>query len=186
MGTPGLKVQDVFDKVRESVLELTGGKQEPWEETLLVGGVYFFEPRPSPGPTSIVSPDELLGIITSEQRSKVRESINIYDGQNFSNDMLKEFKEQNVPRLVTERLKHNNDFIDIVLAIKQMGSGAREKLLSDGMRTRRKMWAELGKISPEGETEAGREAEQLIAQAIVDLIRELYKLPAEKLDALRK
>jgi hypothetical protein len=186
MPTPGLKVQDVFNKVRESVLKLTGNRQEPWEETSLVGEFYFVEPPPSPSPTLTVSPDELLDIIKSAQQSKVRESIGIYKGENFDYDMLKEFKEQNVPQLVTERLKHNSYFIDVVLAIKQMRTGAREKLLSEGMRTYKKTWNELGRISPEGQTEAGQEAERLLAQAIVDLVKELYNLPAERLDALRK
>lgn len=186
MPTPGLKVQDVFNKVRESVLKLTGNRQEPWEETSLVGEFYFVEPRPSPSPTPTVSPDELLEIIKSAQRPEVRESFGVYKGENFDEDMLKEFKKQNVPQLVTERLKHNSYFIDVVLAIKQMRPGAREKLLSEGMRTYKKTWKELGKISPEGQTDAGQEAERLIAQAIVDLVKELYTMPTEKLNALRK
>jgi Caspase domain len=189
MRVPGLEVQDVFKKVRASVWELTKDQersQMPWVETSLVGEFYFVEPRPSPSPTPAVSPDELLEIIKSEQRSKVRESSGVNNGQNFSDDMLKEFKGQDVPQSVTERLKHNSYFIDIVLAIKQMRPGTREKLLNEGMRTYKKTWVELGRISPEGQTDAGQEAERLIAQAIIDLVMELSKLPTEKIDALRK
>jgi hypothetical protein len=128
----------------------------------------------------------LLAVIQSEQRSVVRESYGKFEGQNFSDDDLKDFKGKNVPQSVADRLRHDSYFIDVVSAVKRMEPGAREKLLSEGMRTRRKTWAESGKISPEGQTEAGREAEELIAQAIVKLVRELYTMSAEKLDALRK
>jgi hypothetical protein len=67
-----------------------------------------------------------------------------------------------------------------------MGPGAREKLLNEGMNTYKPTWALRKEISPNGQTEAGQKAERLIAEAIVDLVRELYKLPAEKLDALRR
>jgi hypothetical protein len=189
MWVPGLEVQDVFKKVRASVWGLTKDQerpQMPWIETSLVGEFYFAEPQPSPSPTPTVSPNELLNIIKSEQRSEVRESYGEFRGQNFSDEMLKEFKENNIPKSVVDRLRHDSYFIDVVLAIKRMEPSAREKLLSDGMRTRRKTWAEQGGVSPEAQTEAGRQAEELIAQAIVKLVRELYTMPAEKLDALRK
>jgi len=187
MRVQGLEVQDVFKKVRASIWGLTKDQERmPRVETSLVGDFYFVEPQPSTSPTPTVDPKELLEIIQSTQRSEVRESWGKWMGENFSDEDLKTFREKNVPQSVTERLKHNSYFIDVVLAIKRMRPGDREKLLDDGKRTRRKTWAELGGISREAQTEAGRQAEELLAQAIVNLVRELYKLPDEKLDALRK
>jgi hypothetical protein len=191
MRTPGLRVQDVFIKVRESILGLTRTQpepQEPWESTSLVGDFYFIEPRaPAPAaPTANVNPEELLELIKSHQQSEVKESYGEARGQNFSEEDLREFKTKNVPQAVADKLRHDSYFIDVVLAVKRMEPGARYKLLSAGMQTYKKTWAQLGGISREGQTDAGHEAERLLAKAIVDLVKELYTLPEEKLNGLRK
>jgi hypothetical protein len=190
MRVPGLKIQDVFYKVRESVSKLTEANPEPqvpWEETSLIGDFYFEPPTPPvPVPTSTVSADELLEIIKTQQRLNVKESWGVNMGQNFSNDDLKVFKEKNVTQAITESLRHDDYFIDVVLAIKGMASTPRQKLLGDALKTYKKSWAEFGCINREAQTEAGQEAERLIANAIVRLVNELYTLPVEKLNALRK
>jgi formylglycine-generating enzyme required for sulfatase activity len=48
MATPGMKVEDVFKRVRLSVEDATNGQQTPWETTSLRGDFYFA----SPGSTS--------------------------------------------------------------------------------------------------------------------------------------
>src|SRR5215831_43237 len=44
MATPGLKVEDVFKRVRLSVEDATNGQQTPWETTSLRGDFYFTGP----------------------------------------------------------------------------------------------------------------------------------------------
>jgi len=51
MTTPGMKVEDVFKKVRLSVEEATNGQQTPWENTSLRGDFYFT----GPGSTSVAA-----------------------------------------------------------------------------------------------------------------------------------
>ena len=41
MRTPGLKVEDVFKRVRIDVEKSSGGKQVPWESSSLKGDFYF-------------------------------------------------------------------------------------------------------------------------------------------------
>ncbi len=41
---PGLKIEDVFKRVRDRVQNLTVGRQVPWESTSLVGDFYFSAP----------------------------------------------------------------------------------------------------------------------------------------------
>ena len=41
MRTPGLKLEDVFKRVRIDVQRLSGGKQVPWENTSVTGDFYF-------------------------------------------------------------------------------------------------------------------------------------------------
>ncbi|MDP6420784.1 MAG: hypothetical protein QF672_05595 [SAR202 cluster bacterium] len=48
----------------------------------------------------------------------------------------------------------------------------------------RRTWAELGRVSREGQTEAGQEAERMTATAIVNLVKELVILPQDGFGAL--
>jgi hypothetical protein len=52
MRQPGLKIEDVFKRVRSAVREDSGGRQVPWENTSLEGDFFFIPPPPgSPAPT---------------------------------------------------------------------------------------------------------------------------------------
>jgi uncharacterized caspase-like protein len=44
MREPGLKIEDVFKRVRDRVQNVTRGRQVPWESTSLVGDFYFSGP----------------------------------------------------------------------------------------------------------------------------------------------
>jgi hypothetical protein len=44
MPQPGLKLDDLFKRVREHVIENTDGEQTPWENTSVVGDDFFFRP----------------------------------------------------------------------------------------------------------------------------------------------
>jgi len=136
--------------------------------------------------SSTVKPEELIEIIKSQQKAEVKESSGESASQNFSKKDLEDFKKKNVPKSVADRLKGDSHFIDVVLAIKQMEPTPRQNLLNQGIQTYKKTWTQLGKVGPEGQTEAGQEAEQMIAKAVVELAKELYNLPAEKLNELRK
>jgi hypothetical protein len=52
--TPGLKIEDIFKRVRVGVQKGSGGEQTPWESTSLKDDFYFIPSRssssPSPGP----------------------------------------------------------------------------------------------------------------------------------------
>jgi tetratricopeptide (TPR) repeat protein len=47
MREPGLKIEDVFKRVRSGVQTLTSGMQVPWESSSLVGDFYFFPGNPA-------------------------------------------------------------------------------------------------------------------------------------------
>jgi TRAP-type mannitol/chloroaromatic compound transport system permease large subunit len=49
MKRPGLKIEDVFKRVRREVAKQTDGLQVPWESSSLTGDFYFQPPEPSPG-----------------------------------------------------------------------------------------------------------------------------------------
>ncbi|RMG54786.1 MAG: caspase family protein, partial [Bacteroidetes bacterium] len=41
INTPNLTIEEIFKRVRASVVQRSGGKQVPWESTSLTGNFYF-------------------------------------------------------------------------------------------------------------------------------------------------
>jgi hypothetical protein len=97
---------------------------------------------------------------------------------------LDEFKKKATDKIVTNKLRHNGEFLEVVLAIKQMSLSEQQKLLDQALGTYKPTWAARGPISHEGQTEAGQEAERIIAGAVVELVRELSRLSPENLKRL--
>ena len=54
IGEPGMRIEEVFKKVRIAVRDATGGKQTPWETTSLTGE--FYAAGPKAGTTSAQAP----------------------------------------------------------------------------------------------------------------------------------
>ncbi len=76
---------------------------------------------------------------------------------------------------IVARLRQDPEFLNVVASIKTLPSTKREDLLATASAERRKTWRELGRISPEGQTEARRQAETLIALAIVAEVQQLVQ-----------
>ena len=55
MNQPGLRIEDVFKRVRAGVRKGSGGKQIPWENTSLEGDFYFKLGKPGEAPTQLAS-----------------------------------------------------------------------------------------------------------------------------------
>ena len=60
--TPGLKLEDVFKRVRQDVALQTNGEQIPWENSSVFGDFYFAEPLPEPEP----EPKQQVAVHTPE------------------------------------------------------------------------------------------------------------------------
>lgn len=140
---------------------------------------------PTPTPTlPLTKADLLIQIITEQQQENVRESYGELAGQNFSDVDLKEFIRNRAAQNIAEQLKSDNRFLDVVLAIKRLSPSERQQLLQRGLNTHKPTWAQLGKVDPKGQTEAGQKAEKMIAEAIVTLVKKLSQLPDEEIRKL--
>jgi hypothetical protein len=124
-----------------------------------------------------IKPDKLIEIIKQQQEKNVRLSYGEEASQNFSSVDLANFVREKTTAKIAEELKGNNEFLDTVSAVKAMPPAERQKLLDRAAVTYKPTWAQLGKIDPSGQTEAGQRAERMIAEAIVNLVKELSKLP---------
>jgi predicted small secreted protein len=121
-------------------------------------------------------PEQLISIIQEQQRKNVKESWGELAYQCFTDDDLARFIKNKRTEQIRESLKRDPEFLDVVLAIRQMEPSERKKLLISADKPLRPTWAELGRISREGQTEAGQEAERMIATAIVKLVKELSSI----------
>ena len=70
LAEPGLKVEDVFKRVRVTVETATNAKQTPWESSSLRGDFYFVakaKKRPAPAPSPITVPETVTAELTVQQ-----------------------------------------------------------------------------------------------------------------------
>jgi hypothetical protein len=134
---------------------------------------------------NLPQPELLIEIIKREQHDSVRESYGELRGQNFSDDDFASFMKQRKIASITERLRTGGEFLDVVLAIKRMPAADRQKLLDQGSNTYKQTWAELGKVDKTGQTTAGQKAERMIAEVIVNLVKDLSKLSDEGIRKLQ-
>lgn len=130
----------------------------------------------SPQPSG-ANPEELISIIQEQQRKNVKESWGELAHQAFTDDDLTRFVQNKTAERITNSLKRDPHFLDVVFAIRKMEPGRRLELLISADKPLRLTWAQLGRISREGQTEAGQEAERMIATAIINLVKELVSMP---------
>lgn len=130
------------------------------------------------------NPNALVSIIQNKQKLHVKESWGELAHECFTDNDLKNFISNRTASRISLELKHNPQFLDVVFAIRKMEHSERLALLKSANKPLRDTWAKLGKITREGQTLAGQKAEQLIAQAIVDLVNTLIKLPEREFKQL--
>jgi len=135
--------------------------------------------RSAARPYPAASPQELrlVAVIRQQQRLHVRESWGEDDWQCFTWANLREFQADNVPGTVLRALNTDPQFEQLVSEIGTMSDSARSYLLARALRTYRPTWAQLGRVTSAGQTEAGQQAEREIARAAVGLVRQTLDQP---------
>jgi len=107
----------------------------------------------------------------------IRESHGVWAHECFTDIDLREFKRAGRPAQIAQGLKGSREIAEIVSALAGLPADRRNSLLNSCRRPLRPTWAELGEISPRGQTEAGQQAEKLIADAIVDMVKGMLERP---------
>jgi len=132
------------------------------------------EAEPAPSPQEL----QLAEIIRRQQHLRVGESTGEQDWQCFDWNDWRAFNEQNVPVAVVKQLGEDAEFKQLVEQIRQMDAAARNRLLVRASKVYKPTWAQLRQVSPAGQTEAGQLAEKRVAEAIVELVRQMISPPA--------
>jgi hypothetical protein len=119
---------------------------------------------------STITQETLREIIVEQQRTHVRESYGVRAHECFTEADLDQFIADERPSEIAAALRTSKRFMAVVALLKEMPPEQRQSFLNTCRRPLRPTWSQLGRISGEGQTEAGQQAELLIAQAIVDLV----------------
>jgi gas vesicle protein len=157
------RLETQVEHLKSQIDQLRSGSQQPES-----GTVAPREPK--------AKPEELISIIQEQQRKNVRESWGELAHECFTDNDLDRFVQNKATERITESLKRDPQFLDIVLAIRKMQPGERSALLISADKPLRPTWREIGRISREGQTEAGQDAERMIATAIVNLVKKLVNM----------
>jgi hypothetical protein len=131
-----------------------------------------------------VPPGKIFDIIRDQQNFFVKESYGTDAYQCFTDDDLQNFLKKGVPQIIRDNLQKSNEYLAIIMAIKEMDAIKRQELLNHAQNSFKPTWGELGHISREGQTDAGQTAEKLIANSIVDLTKGLLNKTNEELNAM--
>jgi hypothetical protein len=123
-------------------------------------------------------------LIKDAQRKNVRESYGELAGQCFTDADLEQFVDAQRPSQIAEEYRADKSFLAIVIALQKLTPEERQAILTAAKKPLRPTWGELGRVSREGQTEAGRKAEILIAEAIVSQAQELLQLSPTDLERM--
>lgn len=138
-------------------------------------------PSPSASVSRTVDPKRLIDKIKELQREYVRDSTGTEADQCFTADDFTQFKSDRKTAEIVERLQKDSDFKALLNSIKDMNPEQRGDLLDQALNKYRRTWSELH-INPKtasaeevlkGQSKAGSDAEKLIAQTVVDLVRKM-------------
>ena len=119
------------------------------------------------------APEDLISYIRAAEATEIRESWGEEVGECFTWTDYDAFIRANRPATVANQLKSSPQFRKLAGMIRAMPQPEREKLLARARETARPTWAMIGRISPDGTTDAGRKAGLLLAGAITDSMEEL-------------
>jgi hypothetical protein len=122
-------------------------------------------------------PVDLLDVVKEQQMRYVRESTGTGGDQCFTDDDLTQLLREGRPQKVASALSSDVRFLAIVEAIRALTKDEQSDLLAKARSVGRPTWREMGFIDPQGRgtTEAGREAEALLAKSIINLVQAMLR-----------
>ena len=132
-------------------------------------------------PLKVGDINDIVELIERLQKKYVRESYGELAHQCFTDIDYQAFTMDKRPQKIAQKLKGNREFMEAVLALKAMPEEERNQFVKRCRRPLRPTWAQLGRISKEGQTVAGQRAEIDIADAVADTVLNLLNLSNEEI-----
>lgn len=117
----------------------------------------------------------LKSVVEQMQLSYVPASHNEFDC--VTDVMYNRFREGNSAQKIAAEIVKLKEIQAAILTLRAMPAADMKKEVSKLRRPLRKTWGQLGRISSEGQTDAGQKAELLIANAIADKVLQCCQDP---------
>lgn len=112
MSRPGLKIEDVFKRVRSNVRKRSSGEQVPWEASSLEGDFYFAGVAAPKSPNTAIDPEEEYwkNIRESEKTETFEAFLKLYPNGRFSDLArlkIRQFEEKMKPAAPKKEVVRN-------------------------------------------------------------------------------
>jgi hypothetical protein len=117
----------------------------------------------------------LARVIQREQRSAVRESWGELAGECFTEIDYDDFVRGHVAERIARGLQQDAGFRAAVAALRGVSSDEQSDVLEAVRQPLRPTWAQQGRITRSGTTVAGQRAELAVAEAIVNMVKQLLR-----------
>ena len=112
----------------------------------------------------------LQDVVRWQQQKHIRKSIGELANECFTDADFAAFRAGDIPRQIVTGLRKTEDFKVIAAELRKLSPDRLTEAVSQVRRIARPTWRQMGFIDREGrgQTEAGHQAELMIAAAIVD------------------
>jgi hypothetical protein len=142
--------------------------------------LFAFRAGAQPAGTGPAGPRARLGsVIAKTQRAHIRESYGELAGECFTWVDLDRFRRAGAARVLAAGLRSAPEVREVVVHFQGRSIDEVRASLGPLRKALRPTWAQLGKISRHGQTEAGNRAERELADAIVDMVLGLLSAPSK-------
>ncbi|HRQ30450.1 MAG TPA: hypothetical protein PLU49_10285 [Saprospiraceae bacterium] len=120
---------------------------------------------------------ELFECIKENQTKYVKLSTGNLDYNCYTEIDLNNFHSNEIPKEIEHKLQSDTKFLALVMVIKKLSSEQWGKLKSEAKLIHKPTFSEAGGIKADGsaQSEAGQQAEKIIAETIVNLVSEIKK-----------
>ena len=161
-------------------------RRRPWPLLACLAALAWLPVACAEPPLKPGDPADIVAAIQKEQKQEVRESYGEFASECFTVADLASFEQAKTAEKVAAGMRAQRKFMEGILALSAKPGSEQNAFVAACRKPLRPTWAALGKVSAEGQTEAGQKAEIAIAKSVADLVEELVKLPDEKLQELFK
>ena len=131
-------------------------------------------PTPLDNKAGITQSEGAIGAIheaiMAAQKANVRESSGTDSYECFTGRDYSNFRSAKTADKIAAELLAQREIQAAILTLRKKSVAQREEIVKQWRCPLRKTWAQLGRISREGQTDAGQQAETDIANAVVDAI----------------
>lgn len=128
---------------------------------------------------------KMVAFVKREQSMVVGESRSDFDC--FTDVDLQFFRQSNGPcQQIAAALTEDMVFIKLLGEIRTLDSNAQKRIFSKATATYKPTWRQLGRISSQGQTVSGQQAERMVASTVVSTAKKMLAKPQAQLETEAK